>query len=85
MTVDITSEIWSEIKRFISPVDRIDAADIIVNVLIDNDYDAEEIKNAFKSDADIKAALQEHLGQGADEEDIEEDYAEYDEDEDNDY
>ena len=85
MTVEVANEIWSELKRFISTVDRIDAADIVVNVLIDHDYDADEIKNTFKGDADIKAALQEHLGQGADEEDIEEDYAEDDEEEDYDY
>jgi hypothetical protein len=66
--------LWQEIKRYISVPDREDAADTLVNVLIDNDYDAEQIRDTFKGDADIKRALQSYL------DDHEEDLDEEDED-----
>jgi hypothetical protein len=61
MAVDLTSDLWQELKRYISVPDRQEAADVVVNLLIDNDFDAEEIRDAFKGDADIKKALQSYL------------------------
>jgi len=75
MAVDLSHDIWNELKRYISTVDRADAADSLVSVLIDNDYDAEQIRSAFKSDSDIKRALQSYL------DDTEEDLDEEEEDE----
>jgi hypothetical protein len=69
MSVELSSEIWSEIKRYINSVDRNEAAETMVSVLIDNDVSAEEIKSAFKGDGDIKRALAEYLKE---EEDLEE-------------
>jgi hypothetical protein len=74
MAVDLSHDLWNELKRYISTVDRADAADSLVSVLIDNDYDAEQIRSAFKSDSDIKHALQSYL------DDIEEDLDEEEED-----
>jgi hypothetical protein len=74
MAVDLSHDIWNELKRYISTVDRGDAADSLVSVLIDNDYDAEQIRAAFKSDSDIKRALQSYL------DDTEEDLDEEEED-----
>ena len=74
MAVDLSHDIWNELKRYISTVDRADAADSLVSVLIDNDYDAEQIRAAFKSDTDIKRALQSYL------DDTEEDLDEEEED-----
>ena len=51
----------------------------MVNVLIDNDYDAEDIRSAFKGDTDVKRALESYLDDA--EEDTEEDTEDYDEDE----
>jgi hypothetical protein len=78
MPVALASELWSEIKRYISTVDREEAAETMVNVLIDNDVEAEEIKSAFKGDLDIKRALGQYLKDN--EEDVEEDYYENDDD-----
>jgi hypothetical protein len=69
MSVELASEIWSEIKRYVNSVDRNEAAETLVSVLIDNDVSAEEIKSAFKGDGDIKRALAEYLKE---EEDLEE-------------
>ena len=78
MAVDIVHEVWQELKRHISTSDRADAADSLVNLLVDNDYDADQIRDAFKGDNDVKRALQSFL------DDAEEDLDEEDEDDYND-
>jgi hypothetical protein len=78
MAVDIVYEVWQELKRHITTTDRAEAADSLVNVLIDNDYDADQIRDAFKGDNDVKRALQSFL------DDAEEDLDEEDEDDYND-
>ena len=74
MSEVVVSEIWSELKRYVNTVDRSDAAETIVSILIDHDHDVEDIRDAFKGDADIKRALTVYL-------DNDKDYGE-DEDED---
>jgi hypothetical protein len=77
MSVELASELWSEIKRYISTVDRDEAAETLVNILIDNDIDAEEIKTNFKGDTDIKRALTQYIEDMNDiEEDTDEEYDE---------
>ena len=61
MAVDLAHDLWQELKRYIGTSDREDAADTLINVLIDNDYDAEQIRDTFKGDSDIKRALQSYL------------------------
>ena len=78
MSVELASEIWTEVKRHINSVDRAEAAETMVSVLIDNDVSAEEIKSAFKGDAEIKRALTDYLKEEEDE--LEEDEFEEDED-----
>jgi hypothetical protein len=80
MPVALASELWGELKRYISTVDRDEAAETVVNILVDNDIDIEEIKSNFKGDAEIKNALSQFT------KDIEEDIEEeYDNDDDDDY
>lgn len=77
MPVALVSEIWGEIKRYVGTVDREEAAETVVNILIDNDIGVEEIKSNFKGDSDIKRALSQYT------EDADEDFEEeYDDDED---
>ena len=77
MTETVASEIWSELKRYVNTVDRADAAETIVSILIDHDSDVEDIRDAFKGDSDIKRALTVYLDNDKyyteDEEDINED------------
>lgn len=72
MSVDLASELWSEVKRYINDMDRQEAAEVFINVLIDNDIDAEDIRTAFRGETEIKKALQTYLDD--EEEDEEEDY-----------
>lgn len=79
MYSDIASEIWGELKRYVNTVDRAEAADMLVSLLIDHDEDAEDIRDAFKGDADIKRALASYINNDQEEE-VEEDEEDYDED-----
>jgi hypothetical protein len=85
MAVNLANEVWQELKRYVNGMDRAEAAEALVSVLIDNDISAEEIKSAFKSDTEVKQALKQYLDDHADEdEDYDDDYNDDDE-EDNDY
>jgi hypothetical protein len=75
MNIEIATEIWSELKRYVNTVDRDEAAETVVSILIDNDYDVDEIRDAFKGDGDIKRALAAYASRDAEEE-SEEDYEE---------
>jgi hypothetical protein len=79
MSVELSKEIWDELKRYVNTVDRNDAAETLVAVLIDNDVDADDIKSTFKSDSEIKRALTSYL------KDHEEDHDDDDEEEDDAY
>jgi hypothetical protein len=83
MAVNLANEVWQELKRYVNGMDRAEAAESLVSVLIDNDISAEEIKTAFKSDSEIKQALKQYLDDHVDDDD-EDDYKEED-DEDDDY
>ena len=83
MSVELANEIWSELKRYVNTVDRADAAETMVSVLIDNDVSADDIKLAFKSDTEIKRALTSYLKDH--EEDDDEDLHDDDDDDDEDY
>ncbi len=78
MAVDLVHDLWQELKRYISTVDRHDAADTLVNLLIDNDYDAEQIRDGFKGDNEVKRALQSYLDDNEEEELDEEEDDDYD-------
>jgi len=84
MSEAIASEIWGELKRFVNTVDRAEAADTVIQILMDNDSDVEDIRDAFKGDTDIKRALTAYLDNDKDyvEEDEEPEDEDYDEDED---
>ena len=82
MSIELSKEIWSELKRYINSVDRDEAAETLVAVLIDNDGAADEIKSVFKTDPDVKRALASYLKDHADdEEDDDEDLHDDDDDE----
>lgn len=84
MSVDLSREIWNELKRYVNTVDRADAAETLINVLIDNDVDADEIKDVFKGDTEVKRALTSYLKDHEDDHD-DEDEDDYDDEDDEDY
>lgn len=82
MIESVASELWGELKRYVNTVDRAEAADTVLSILIDNDCDMDDIKEAFKGDADIKRALASYIDSNDEVDDEEEDDSDYDEDED---
>ena len=80
MSVDLAAAVWEELKRYVSTLDRTEAADAMVNLLIDSNFDADEIRNAFRSDSEIKKALNAYISDRSDDEEESDD-----EDADNDY
>ena len=84
MPVFMANEVWQEVKRYVQQVDRADAADALVSVLIDNDVSAEETKDTFKGDSEVKRALQSYIDDHVDEDD-EDEYDDYEDEEDDDY
>lgn len=76
MKLDFVAEVWDALRSHIDFNDRSDAADSLVNLLIDNNYEAEDIKDAFKGDKEMLTALKENLALH----DTEELYEDYDED-----
>ena len=74
MSLDIIAEVWEALREHIDLSERNDAADTLVHFLIDNNYEIDDIKDAFK-DKDITKALkgyaEEHFPD--DDEEIEDD------------
>jgi len=70
----LASEIWSELKRYINTVDRDEAAETLVAVLVDHDIDADDIRDAFKGDSEVKRALTSYLDDAEDSEEYDEEY-----------
>lgn len=79
MSIELASVIWDELKRYINTVDRAEAAENFVSVLVDNDCDPEDIKDVFKGDNHIKNALADYLDTEEEQDDYEEEYEEDDE------
>ena len=79
MSLDFVAEVWDALRTHIDFNDRSDAADTLINLLIDNNYETDDIKDAFKGDKEMLSALKGY----AEQHDAEE-YEEYDEDEDQD-
>ena len=85
MSVELAKEIWSELRRHINTVDRDEAAETLVAVLIDNDVAADEIKSVFKSESDIRRALASYLKDHAEEDEDNEEFNDNDDDETDNY
>ena len=80
----MANEVWQEVKRYVQQVDRADAADALVSVLIDNDVSPEEIRDTFKGDGEVKRALQSYIDDHQDDDD-DDDYDDDYDNEDDDY
>jgi hypothetical protein len=76
MNLDFVAEVWDALRSHIDFNDRGEAADSLVNLLIDNNYEAEDIKDAFSGEKEVLTALKEYMAQ----QDVEESYEDYDED-----
>lgn len=81
MSLSFVAEVWDVLRTHVDLSERSEAADSLINLLIDNNYEATEIKEAFRGDKEIATALKFY----AEQHETEEDYEDYDEDEDESY
>jgi len=81
MSLDFISEVWDALRSHIDSSERNDAADTLVNLLIDNNYEADDIKESFRGDKEINKALKYY----ADQHETEEEYDEFDDEQDDDW
>jgi hypothetical protein len=77
MSLDFIVEVWDALRSHIDLNDRTEAADSLINLLIDNNYEPADIKDVFSGEKEVLSALKDYLEQ----QDIEDDYEDYDEDE----
>lgn len=80
MNLDFTAEIWEVLRFHIDVNERKEAADNLVNLLIEHNHEAEDIKEAFRGDRDISTALKYYVDQHADDDHYDEDADDYDQD-----
>lgn len=78
MNLDFVAEVWDALRTHIDFNERKEAADTLVNLLIDNNFEAEEIKDSFRGEKEILTALKDYVKEHETEEEYEE---EVDEDE----
>jgi hypothetical protein len=80
MSLTVITEVWDALRDYIDMSERGEAADTLVNYLMDSNYEVDDIKDAFK-DKDITKALKGYAEQHFQEED----YEDQDEDQDEDW
>lgn len=81
MSLDLVAEVWDALRDHIDFSSRSEAADTLVHLLIDNNYEADAIKNAF-SDKDVRSALKAYVEEH---EEAEEEYDDYDDSDDDEW
>ena len=79
MNLDFVAEVWDVLHTHIDFNERKEAADTLVNLLVENNYEADEIKDAFRGEKEILTALKDYVSEHEAEEEYEED--DYEEDE----
>jgi hypothetical protein len=63
MSLEFTVEVWDALRPHIDFNDRSEAADSLINLLIDHNYEAGDIKDAFRGDKEVLNALKDYLEQ----------------------
>jgi hypothetical protein len=81
MSLTVITEVWDALRDYIDMSERGEAADTLVNYLMDSNYEVDDIKDTFK-DKDITKALKGYAEQHFQEEEYEDEDADEDQDED---
>ena len=73
MSLEFVAEVWDALRGHIDLNERIEAADTLVNLLIDNNYEADDIKDAFRGEKEILSALKNYVSEHEVDDEYEED------------
>lgn len=79
MNLNLICEVWDAMRSHIDLNERKEAADTLVNLLVDNNFEFDEIKEAFRGEKEILTALKTYVDHH---ETDDEEYCEEDDDED---
>jgi N-acetylglutamate synthase/N-acetylornithine aminotransferase len=74
MSLETVHAVWQELSRHLSPNDKAESAEALVSILVDHDYEANEIAEEFVNDVLVKEALGFYLDEEEEEEEELEDY-----------
>jgi hypothetical protein len=74
MSLDFVAEVWEVLNSHIDLNERSDAADSLVNFLIENNYETDDIKNSFRGEKEILKALKNYMSEQEEVYDEDEDY-----------
>lgn len=89
MPITTANETWEVLREFIPAIDRAEAAESLVTMLVESGFDNIDIKDTFRGDRDIKNALaayiRDHEVDEYEDDEDEEDYDIYDDDGDDDW
>lgn len=78
MSLSLIHEIWTVLKPSLQTGDVDEAAEMLVNYLVDNDYDPSDIRSMFKRESEVQEAISYFLESPGDE------FTKYDEEEEDD-
>lgn len=56
-SLNVLSDMWSMLREYVNPDDLTQLADNVVMMLLEADYELEDIRVAFDGDADIMEAV----------------------------
>ena len=73
MSITVIAEVWRALKFEIDGSNLPDAAESLINVLIENDFETTDIKDAFRGETEVMQALRDYNSQYEEEEYEEED------------
>ena len=85
MSITVIAEVWRALKFEIDGSNLPDAAETLVNVLIENDFEPADIKEAFRRETEVMQALRDYNSQYEEEEFEEEEYEEDEDHEDDEW
>ena len=85
MSLVLALDMWDELKYHLNSTDRTEAADSVIQLLIDHDYRIADIGDVFRGDQEIKAALSSYADELDDSEEYNDDIDDDSDDNDDDY
>lgn len=85
MSLSLIQEVWQSIKPSVEVGDTTEAAEVLVNYLVEHDFDKQEIKSVFKHHPEVQKALSFYIEKPEDFINAVDDEVEDEDDYDNDY
>lgn len=61
MSLIFVREVWDTLREHMDASNGNDAADSLISLLIDNNYESEDIKDAFSGDKEVLTALKNYV------------------------